>query len=157
MFGQFIFFSYLCTIKTNKQIIMGKYQMLLGEPCRLYHYNNITKTYDFMGVGYYIGNGYCVKDCFTDIRDNLSKGVKPYFLHYDRYIPTRLWNKDYQYAKERGVLHKQHWNLKEILLPNFSVEDFNTNVFVDYHNECLNEFWWWHEIQNILMKDILQK
>ena len=103
MFGQFIFFSYLCTIKTNKQIIMGKYQMLLGEPCRLYHYNNITKTYEFMGVGYYIGNGYCVKDCFTDIRDNLSKGVKPYFLHYDRYIPTRLWNKDYQYAKERGV------------------------------------------------------
>ena len=80
--------------------------MLLGEPCRLYHYNNITKTYEFMGVGYYIGNGYCVKDCFTDIRDNLSKGVKPYFLHYDRYIPTRLWNKDYQYAKERGVQYQ---------------------------------------------------
>ncbi len=136
---------------------MAKYQMLLGEPCRLYHYNACTKTYEFMGVGYYVGNGYCVRDCFTDVRDDLNKGIKPFFLHYDRYIPTRLWNSEYQYAKERGVLHQQHWNLKEILLPNFSVEDFNTGVFVDYHNDCLNEFWWWHEIQNILIKDILQK
>ena len=64
----------------------GRYQMLLGEPCRLYHYNNQTNEYEFIGIGYYVGNGFCVRDCFTDIRDNLNKGIIPDFLHYDRYI-----------------------------------------------------------------------
>ena len=152
-------FSYLCIEQINKTIMarFGRYKMLLGEPCRLYHYNHHTNDYEFIGIGYYIGNGFCVRDNFTDIRDNLTKGITPCFLHYDRYIPTRLWNTEYQYAKEKGVLHKFHWNLKEILLPDFGVEDFNTDAIVDYNNDSLNEFWWWHEIQQILLNEILRK
>ena len=125
---------------------MAKYKMLLGEPCRCY-YKNDKGEYSFQGIGYYVGNGYCIRTSFTEIRDNLNKNISPTLWRYDRYIPTRLWNSEYEYAKARGVLHRQHWNLKEILLPNFSVDDFNTNVLEDVYYGHLDEFWWWLEIQ----------
>ena len=132
---------------------MRKYRMLLGEPCRCYYKDN-KGVYNFVGIGYYVGNGYCVMHNFTDIKDMLFNGDDIAVIHYDRYIPTRLWNNEYQYAKERGILHKLHWNLREILLPNYKVEDFNTEMLEDFYQGHLNMFWWWHEIQNRVLKEI---
>lgn len=122
----------------------GKYKMLLGEPCRCYFKNN-KGEYIYHGNAYYIGEGCCVSS-FTDVCDKLPYSI----MKFDRCIPMRLWNTDYQYAKERGVHYNQHWNLKEILLPGFGVEDFNTDVLEDYYEGHLNEFWWWKEIQTQL-------
>ena len=132
---------------------MERYKMLLGEPCRCYHKNE-NGAYTFQRIAYYVGNGYCIIDGFTDVRDMMLKGIAPILLKYDRYIPTRLWNTDYQYAKERGLVHKFKWNLKEILLPNFSVENFNIENLVDFYQGHLDEFWWWHDIQKELQKII---
>lgn len=134
----------------------GKYKMLLGEPCRLYTFNVNTKEYIYCGNGYYIGNGCCVND-LTDIRDRFLRDIEPVILHYDRYIPMRLWNKDYQYAKESGVLYKTQWVFKEILSPDYELNDFNTNNLIDYENVSLNEFWWWNRLRSMVYNESLTK
>lgn len=60
--------------------------MLIGEPCRCY-YKNDKGVYTYMGNGYYVGKGYCVMKSFTDVRDDLNNGIRPYLIKYDRYIP----------------------------------------------------------------------
>ena len=65
----------------------------------------------------------------------------------------RLWNTEYQHAKEKGVHYNRHWNLKEILLPGYGVEDFNTDVLEDYYEGHLDEFWWWKQ----LLRDLREK
>lgn len=123
----------------------GRYQMLLGEPCRCYHKNTITNEYEYVGNGYYIGNGLCVIHCFTDIRDDLNKGIVPTFIQYDRYIPTRLFNTDWWFELKKNG----YTNQKPINSPDFVIEDFNTDAIVDYYRGHLDEFWWWHEIQKL--------
>lgn len=97
--------------------------MLLGEPVRCYR--KTVNGYEFRQIAYYVGNGFCVSD-FASVCDKL-----PYtLLRYDRYIPMKLWNKDYQ-----------------ILLSGHNVENFNTENLKDYYDDHLDYCPWWHEIQ----------
>lgn len=114
-----------------------QYKMLLGEPCRCYH-KQADGSYQFNQVAYYVGSG-CAVSSFTDVCDKL-----PYvILRFDRYIPTRLWNSDYLHELKT----KSYTNLKQILLPDYEVEDFNTERLIDFYQGHLDEFWWWKEIQ----------
>lgn len=126
-----------------------KYQMLIGEPCRCY-YKHPNNSYHLVTIGYYIGSGYCVTMNFTDVRDNLNKGIEPILFKYDRYIPTRLFNDDWLYDLKRKGYSRQ----KPINSPDYDIEDFNTEVIEDWYYGHLDEFWWWKEIQKCLKKII---
>lgn len=123
-----------------------KYQMLLGEPCRCYY--KTDKGYNLITIGYYVGNGFCVTRNFTDIRDDLNKGIEPMLIRYDRYIPTRLFNTDWLYELKNLGYSRQ----KPINSPDYEIEDFNTDVLEDCYYGHLDEFWWWKEIQSTLRK-----
>ena len=124
-----------------------KYKMLIGEPCRCYYKNNADK-YSFQGVGYYIGNGYCVMHDFTTLRDNLLQGIEPYIIKYDRYIPTRLWNKNYgSRIKVNEPFCRYIIDDKRLNTPDYDIDDFNTDALEDWYYGHLDEFWWWHEIR----------
>ena len=105
---------------------MGK--ILLGTPCKCY-YKDQKGSYVYNGYGYYVGKGYCVLHSFTDIRDDYNNGISPTFISYDRYIPCDLKIDN-----------------------NINKNDFNTENIIDIDNSNLNEFWWWHKIQNDLKK-----
>lgn len=126
-----------------------KYQMLIGEPCRCY-YKHPNGSYNLVTIGYYIGSGYCVAMDFTDVRDNLNKGIEPILFKYDRYIPTRLFNDDWLFDLKRKGYSMQ----KPINSPDYDIEDFNTEVIEDWYYGHLDEFWWWKEIQKCLKKII---
>ena len=104
---------------------MGK--ILLGTPCKCY-YKYQKSLYVYNGYGYYVGKGYCVLHSFTDIRDDYNNGITPTFICYDRYIPCDLIDN------------------------NINKNDFNTENIIDIDNSNLNEYWWWHKIQNDLKK-----
>lgn len=111
---------------------MKKYEMLLGEPVRCYR--KTANGYEFRQIAYYVGSGFCVSD-FASVCDK-----QPYeLLQYDRYIPVRLWNDDYNPC--------EFSNLGQILLPEYSVENFNTENLKDYYKGHLDDCPWWHEIQ----------
>ena len=40
----------------------------------------------------------------------------------------------------------------EVRFLNINKNDFNTENIIDIDNSNLNEFWWWHKIQNDLKK-----
>ena len=106
------------------------YSMLIGEPVRCYHYNTITKRYEFRRLAYYVGNGYSI-DCFE----------KPFYpIRFDRYIPHRLYDS----------------NECKLLTPDWELEDFNTDKLVDFEYQGqFDEYDWWNDLQkelNIVLK-----
>ena len=91
------------------------------------------------GNGYYVGKGYCVTESFTDVRDDLNNGIRPFLMKYDRYIPMRLWNKDY--GTNYGWNGKRMVDNNRLHTPDYDLEDFNTDVLEDWYYGHLDEFW----------------
>lgn len=122
----------------------GNYKMLLGEPCRCY-FKNDKGEYQYVMNAYYVGRGYCVRS-FSDVAERLLYQV----LKFDRYIPIRLYNKEYLYELQ----NKGYTNQKPINNPDFELNDFNTNDLIDFYEGHLDEFWWWKEIQDKVREEL---
>lgn len=132
---------------------MEKIKILLGSPVKCYHKKN-NGEYSYMGLAYYVGNGYCV-DSFTDTFDNLKKGINPDLLKYDRYMPLDLLNRNY--GKMKTILYPYKHNTIDDNFFNDAIlkrEDFNIENIEDFYSGHLDEFWWWNEIQNQIKKEM---